>query len=230
MAGGGIFDDSGGGIGGMMTGMGQGLGINLSGIPFVGGLFPDPAQKAMRDSLAAAVGSYQNMREPQAQGYQNLMARAGAGFAPVQSALNWMYGGPDQSQPSPPSSSGSPGPSYNSPSPSQGMQSPGPSPSALTNMATQSVNPGGLMGSVMGNLPGMGGGGPLGGIPGFGGGMPGLPKGAPSLSGGLPSLPGLPGLGGGGGGFPGAPGLPSLPGLPGMGGGSLFGGLGGLFK
>jgi hypothetical protein len=216
MSGGGLFSDT-GGIGGMMSGMGEGLGINLSGIPFIGGLFPNPAEKAMRDSLANAVTSYGNMREPQAQGYQNLMGRVGQSFAPVQSALSWMYGGPDQGGAgggSGQAPSGPPPPQMGTPlAPAQSapQQSPGGSFGAL-----------GPFRSPLGGAPGGGGGGGLAGmIPGFsGGGLPGLPR-----------LPGLPG-GGGPPDVPGMPsGLPGMGGLPGMSGsplGGLGGGLGGL--
>lgn len=95
MAGGSMFSDE-GGIGGLMMGMGDMTGINLSGIPFVGGLFPDPNQKAMRDALQNASNMMGAQRAQTAGAYQNLANNALGALQPAQNALYQMYGGGSQ--------------------------------------------------------------------------------------------------------------------------------------
>lgn len=213
MSGGGLISDS-GGLGGMLGGLSGGLGINLSGIPFVGGMFGSPEEAAMRQSMANAVQSYQNMREPQAQGYQSAMARFGQGMQPVQSALNWMYGGPEAGQ-------GGQAPPQQSPGPAPSVPPSGGGGTSLFPSGGGGGGGGGLLGGIggIGGMLGLGQNAPLGlPGPGLGGALSGNPTG---------NLPGL--------GWKGPSGMPGggmLSGLPGMGGGGIpgLGSLGGLFR
>jgi hypothetical protein len=81
-----------GGAGNGGTLIGQN-GINLSGIPFIGGMFPNPNEAAMRDAMGAAGQSYANMRPQMAQGYQNLASQFQNQMSPAAQALANMYGG-----------------------------------------------------------------------------------------------------------------------------------------
>ncbi len=92
MAGGSMFSDE-GGIGSLMMGMGDMTGMNLSGIPFIGGMFPDPNQKAMRDALANASAMMGAQRAQTAGAYQNLANNMLGAMQPAQNALTMMYGG-----------------------------------------------------------------------------------------------------------------------------------------
>lgn len=92
MAGGSMFSDE-GGIGGLMMGMGDMTGINMSGIPFIGGMFPDPNQKAMRDALQNASNMMGAQRSQSAAAYQNAANNMLGALQPAQNALSMMYGG-----------------------------------------------------------------------------------------------------------------------------------------
>ncbi len=92
MSGGSLFSDS-GMFGDAFGGVSEGTGINLSGIPFVGGLFPDPNQKAMREALMNASNQMALQRQQSAAGFQNLAGQMLSAYAPAQNALSQMYGG-----------------------------------------------------------------------------------------------------------------------------------------
>ena len=90
MLGGGLPGIGGAGNGGTLLGQG---GINLSGIPFIGGMFPNPNEAAMRDAMGAAGQSYANMRPQMAQGYQNMVSQFQNQMSHAAQALANMYGG-----------------------------------------------------------------------------------------------------------------------------------------
>ncbi len=90
-------------FGDALGGVSDSTGINLSGIPFVGGLFPDPNQKAMREALMNASNQMGAQRAQSAAGFQNLAGQMLSAYAPAQNALSQMYGGPSP----PPSGAGS---------------------------------------------------------------------------------------------------------------------------
>jgi hypothetical protein len=71
----------------------NGGGLQMSQIPFIGGMFPNPNEAAMRDAMTAAGQAYANMRPQQAQGYQNIMSQVQNQMAPASQALANMYGG-----------------------------------------------------------------------------------------------------------------------------------------
>lgn len=153
MSGGGLFSDS-GMMGNMFGGIQNSTGINLSGIPFLGGLFPDPNQKAMRDALNSASSMMGNQRVQQAAGYQNLANNALGALQPAQNALSQMYGGTGQMGPTPPG----------------GFQ-PGWLPQQQAPQQSSGGGSGDMLGGILGGILGGGGGG----MPGLGGGiMPGM--------------------------------------------------------
>ena len=96
---GGLLGGGGGGGGGLIGGAGNGgtligqNGINLSGIPFIGGMFPNPNEGAARDAMNAAGQAYGNMRPQMAQGYQNMVSQFQNQMSPASQALANMYGG-----------------------------------------------------------------------------------------------------------------------------------------
>lgn len=227
MFGGGGLISNNGALGGMFQGMGDSLGINFSGIPFIGGMFPNPAEAAANEAIRQAAGVYGGLIPQIAQAYGNLHQNALGNFGPVQNALRQIYGGDT-------GMGGAPvgGPNGRDVALNRQMGgSAGGLTGAFGGLPSPSYGPGGgLLGGLsgmpgLGSLPGLGGGGmPFGGA----GGLPGLG----GLFGGGGGMPGLPGLGGGGG-LPGIGGGGGLPGMPGGGGGGgLLGSLpiiGGLF-
>lgn len=178
MSGGGIISDT-GMLGGLTSGLGGMAGINLSGIPFVGGMFANPAEAQMRDSMAGAANQYQGMREPAAQGFQNMMGRTHDMYQPAHDALNWMYGSPQQPQ----APQGQP-PQMGAPPP----QAPTPHPQAHS-----SGGGGPAMSTIGAGLGGLLGGGPVGAL---GAGLGANAMGSGSAKGGLGGM--LGGFAGGG--------------------------------
>lgn len=196
-------------------------GVNLSGLPFVGGLFPNAAQRMQRELQTQASNTMGAMRPGIAEGFQNIWNGVQQAYNPAQQALMSIYGGKPQGGADWLSSAAQPIGSQS------GGGAPKPAPPDPWSTSTSAIassgirggqaNPGGFMGQIpivggmMGGMGGMMPGG--GGFPGLGGGgMPGMG------GGGLGGM--IPGMGGQGGG--------PLGGLmPGMGGG---GGLGGLLK
>lgn len=161
-----------GGGGGIMSGSG---GLNMSQIPFIGGMFPNPNEAAMQQAIQQSQNDLSAYRPQMAQAYQNLAGNQLASYQPAQGALMQMYGGsipqgPTIANPSP----GGMPPGQSSPQqpPSGGSSSSGDPLSGLM---------GGLPGLGGGGLPGLGGAGGLGGLmgggglPGFGGSSTGLP-------------------------------------------------------
>lgn len=208
---GGLLGGGGGGglIGGAGNGgtlLGQG-GINLSGIPFIGGMFPNPNEGAVRDAMAAAGQSYANMRPQMAQGYQNIASQFQNQMAPASQALANMYGGQHGQN------SDVTGAIAAQQQPQMGAPQHTPSPSTASDRTTDdgvgnsdplmnfvnTIDPLGGLGSIGGSFGGLfglngGKGGPMGAVQGatHGGGI---------LGGLLGGGGGLPGLGGGGGGL-----------------------------
>ncbi len=203
-----------GGGGGMFSNTNGGL--QLSQIPFIGGLFPNPNEGAARDAMAAAGAAYGAMRPSSAQGYQNLVSQNQNALAPAHQALANMYGGQHGQNSDVTAAmadqSGSTGGNYGAAVGS--MLAGGPKPSDNSgkgNPAMSFLNTldplGGLgsLGGAMGGFMGLGGGqgGPMGAVQGGmsnppGGGLLGGILGGGGGGGGL--LGGL--LGGGGGGGP----------------------------
>lgn len=189
---GGLPGIGGAGNGGTLIGQG---GINLSGIPFIGGMFPNPNEAANRDAMAAAGQAYGNMRPQMAQGYQNIASQFQNQLAPVHQALDNMYGQHGQNsdvtaniaaQQPPMMASGANQGAMAGLNGAHGSQYSGPfSQGVMPGVMGTIFDPGGMLGIGNGFLGmGHGGGGLMGGggIPGMGGG-------------------GLPGLGGSGGGL-----------------------------
>lgn len=182
-------------------------GVNLSGLPFVGGLFPNAAQRQQRELQMQASNTMGAMRPGIAEGFQNIWNGVQQAYNPAQQALMSIYGG---KPPGGPPIGGAMGSAAGSMAGGGAPSKPvdpwtagaglpaGFRPSSATGFMGSMPIVGGMLGGMGGLFPGGGGGGPMGGL----GGM------VPSFGGG--GLPG--GLGGGG-----------------LGGGAL-GGLGGLLK
>lgn len=104
MFGGGSSGAGGGGI------IGDNGGVNMSQIPFIGGMMPNPNEKAMREALQRAQVAYGDHRGQSAQAYQNMLGQVLNSYQPVQNALGAMYGGPKQpGLPAPPPAYTGPG-------------------------------------------------------------------------------------------------------------------------
>lgn len=187
------FGSSGNGGNGGFNGtsfIGDQGGVNLSGLPFVGGLFPNAAQQMQRQMMANAANTLGAMQPGIAQGFQNIFNGTQQAYGPAQRALAMMYGGAPASAPSGDMGSLAGKFAAGGAAPSGGGgQSPGSALSQANGML--GIGGGGGGGGFMGSLTGLlgatplGGGGPLGGLMGGGGG-------------GLGGI--LGGLGGGGGG------------------------------
>lgn len=181
------LDSQAGGGGGVMSLNG---GINMSQIPFIGGLFPNPNEAAMQQAIQNAGGQFAAYRPQLAQAYQNLAGDQLAALQGPQNALMQMYGG------KPP-----PGPSISNPSPGgpPSTSTPPPSGGSLGGLIGGMVGGGGQggsqgaggLGGLFGGLPGLGGGNPMSGLPGFGNGQSGGPLGG--ILGGM-GLPGKMGM------------------------------------
>src|SRR5512139_673449 len=214
---GGLFGGGGGGAGGsgsllgnngMVGGLMGGIGLNLSQIPFVGGMFPDPNAPAMQAAMQNAANTYASQRPVTAQAFENLMNQVRAGYQPAQNALASMYGGGNGTPNLAGAPTSAPPPEGWSPGqPSPGQQMAAQQASSAPRRHGASHGPfgaigdilgfgnnapfglpgpglmGGLSGNVMGNMPGFGWAGPVG-MPGgqMLGGIPGMQ--APNLFGG----------------------------------------------
>jgi hypothetical protein len=169
------LDSQAGGGGGIMSLNG---GINLSGIPFIGGMFPNPNEAAMQQGIKNVQAATAAYRPQMAQAYQNLAGDQLAALQGPQQALLQMYGG--QPPPGPsisnPSHGGSPSMQASSPPPQASGGSSGGSSGGFLGGMLGGDPLGGLMGA--GGLGGiLGGGGMTSGLPGFGNGQSGGPLG-----------------------------------------------------
>lgn len=212
---GGLFGGGGGGFNGTSF-IGDSGGVNLSGLPFVGGLFPNAAQQQQRQAMADAASAYGAMRPGVAQGFGNIWSGVQQAYTPAERALQAMYGGGT----APNSGGWAPGGARPMPGggPSSITSGGGPRPSDNSGGGSSPFGQGGLLGMASGDPLGgalFGQGGPMG----FAGRQAG---GALGGGGGLGGLLGGGGLFGGGGGSP-------LGGLGGIFGGGGGGPLGGLF-
>ena len=157
------------GVGGQaLNGIAGGLGINLSGIPFIGSMFGDPRGAAMQAALKSSGDAYGGMRAQNAQAFQNMVGDQMAALHPAQQALMQMYqgtappAGPSALQPTPPGAGGgAQAGSMVGAGKMQPMQGAPGKPSGM----------GGILGNILGMDPILGG--LLGG--GQSGGLPGLP-------------------------------------------------------
>jgi len=164
------------------------LGLNLSGIPFIGGMFPNPNAGAMSQGFANAAQSYADRRMPTAAAYQQGLQNALTALNPAANALNMMYGGMSSEAPAgPPGAPPGGDPGFQQ----RPLQDASPKPSITPDMVLGGLrggrmpSPGGLAGAILGGLRG---GGRGGGLPPLGG-----------IMGRLPGFPGPPGFGGPGG-------------------------------
>lgn len=212
------INGSAGGGGGMFSN--QNGGLQLSQIPFIGGLFPNPNEGAVRDAFNAAGQSYGGMRGQMGQGYQNIASHFQNQMAPARQALMNMYGG-QQGQNSDVTGAiaQQQGPRDSGAAMGAMAGFGGHSPSTASDRATDDGVGGDPLMGFVNTLDPMGGlgsiGGSFGGLFGLNGGQGGPMGAAHGATHGGGILGGLLGGGGGGGGI--------LGGLPGLGGGGLMG-------
>lgn len=172
----------------LMTGV---TGIQPSRLPFVGGLFPNPDEKAMRQAMADAAASYQAARPQSAAAWNAALGNMMGAYSPAQSALAQMYGGTQAPPPAGPPP-GQPMAQAQSMLPSQPPKPQGASAIGGLFGGGPVASMGGMLrgatGGLFGGAPGAGAGAALGGF---------VPGGGPL--GGMPGAGGLAGLLGGGG-------------------------------
>jgi hypothetical protein len=71
---------------------GNALGIDMSGLPVVGGMFPNKHAEALEAQFRKMMETYQQLREPMQQAQMNALGQQLSVFGPVNDQIGRMYG------------------------------------------------------------------------------------------------------------------------------------------